>query len=55
LAKALSMWVLKEEGVLRIKTVKHHVVGQTTPPTEYTIMDNVVSFWGNLTEIIEKN
>uniref|UniRef100_A0A914M4K4 Dolichyl-diphosphooligosaccharide--protein glycosyltransferase 48 kDa subunit n=1 Tax=Meloidogyne incognita TaxID=6306 RepID=A0A914M4K4_MELIC len=41
LAKALSMWVLKEEGVLRIKTVKHHVVGQTTPPTEYTIMDNV--------------
>lgn len=44
------MWVLKEEGVLRIKSVKHHVVGQKTPPTEYTIMENVVSFWYFLLE-----
>lgn len=41
LAIALSKWVLKETGVLRIKSVKHHTVGQKNPPPEYTIMDNV--------------
>jgi len=44
LAIALSKWVLKETGVLRIKSGKHHTVGQKNPPPEYTIMDNVVFF-----------
>lgn len=43
LALAISKWVLKEAGVLRIQSVKHHIVGQKAPPTEYTIMDDVVS------------
>lgn len=43
LAVAISKWVLKETGVLRIKSVKHHIVGQNAPPPEYTIMDDVVS------------
>ncbi|PAV74496.1 hypothetical protein WR25_02468 [Diploscapter pachys] len=37
---ALSKWVLKESGVLRVKSVEHHKVGEKKP-TEYTIMDEV--------------
>lgn len=41
-ATALSKWVLKESGVIRVKSVAHHRVGEKTPPTAYTIMDDVV-------------
>uniref|UniRef100_A0A0M3IBF2 Dolichyl-diphosphooligosaccharide--protein glycosyltransferase 48 kDa subunit n=1 Tax=Ascaris lumbricoides TaxID=6252 RepID=A0A0M3IBF2_ASCLU len=37
----LSKWVLMEKGVLRVKSVTHHRVGEKTPPREYTIMDDV--------------
>uniref|UniRef100_A0A8C4S182 Dolichyl-diphosphooligosaccharide--protein glycosyltransferase 48 kDa subunit n=1 Tax=Erpetoichthys calabaricus TaxID=27687 RepID=A0A8C4S182_ERPCA len=41
LAIALSRWVFKEEGVLRVGAVSHHPVGETTPPSAYTITDLV--------------
>ncbi|KAI6230508.1 Dolichyl-diphosphooligosaccharide--protein glycosyltransferase 48 kDa subunit [Aphelenchoides fujianensis] len=41
LATAISKWVLKETGVLRVTGVRHHKKGQTTPPREYTITDDV--------------
>uniref|UniRef100_A0A8C5WGM2 Dolichyl-diphosphooligosaccharide--protein glycosyltransferase 48 kDa subunit n=1 Tax=Leptobrachium leishanense TaxID=445787 RepID=A0A8C5WGM2_9ANUR len=41
LALALSRWVFKEEGVLRVGAVSHHRVGEDTPPSAYTITDLV--------------
>uniref|UniRef100_A0A3P9IKD1 Dolichyl-diphosphooligosaccharide--protein glycosyltransferase 48 kDa subunit n=1 Tax=Oryzias latipes TaxID=8090 RepID=A0A3P9IKD1_ORYLA len=41
LAMALSRWVFKEAGVLRVGAVSHHRVGETTPPAAYTITDLV--------------
>lgn len=43
LATAISKWVLKETGVLRVTGVRHHKKGEKTPPREYTITDDVVS------------
>ncbi|PIK58330.1 putative dolichyl-diphosphooligosaccharide--protein glycosyltransferase 48 kDa subunit isoform X2 [Apostichopus japonicus] len=42
LSLALSRWVFKEEGVLRVSRVSHHKAGETTPPRAYTIEDEVV-------------
>jgi len=42
LATAISQWVLKEHGVLRVGQVKHHLDGETEPPAAYTIMENVI-------------
>lgn len=39
---ALSRWVFKEEGVLRVGPVSHHRVGETAPPNAYTVTDLVV-------------
>ncbi|VDN07648.1 unnamed protein product [Thelazia callipaeda] len=41
LVTALSEWVFMEKGVLKVKNVMHHRVGEKEPPQEYTIMDNV--------------
>ncbi|TRZ02466.1 hypothetical protein DNTS_030291 [Danionella cerebrum] len=41
LAEALSRWVFKEAGVLRVGAVTHHPVGESTPPAAYTITDLV--------------
>ncbi|KAJ8969239.1 hypothetical protein NQ317_002637 [Molorchus minor] len=41
-ATAISQWVFKEHGQLRVKSVKHHKVGETKPPQAYTIMEDVV-------------
>nr|XP_054769099.1 dolichyl-diphosphooligosaccharide--protein glycosyltransferase 48 kDa subunit-like [Lytechinus pictus] len=41
LAVALSQWVFKEHGVIRVSRVTHHKVGETTPPASYTIEDKV--------------
>lgn len=43
LAEALSRWVFKEAGVLRVGDVTHHRVGESAPPAAYTITDLVVS------------
>lgn len=44
LAMALSRWVFKEEGVLRVGEVSHHRVGEIVPPSAYTVTDLVVRF-----------
>ncbi|XP_044732580.1 dolichyl-diphosphooligosaccharide--protein glycosyltransferase 48 kDa subunit isoform X2 [Chrysoperla carnea] len=41
-AVAISQWVFKEHGVLRVSSVKHHKVGETTPPNAYTITEDVI-------------
>ncbi|XP_061525683.1 dolichyl-diphosphooligosaccharide--protein glycosyltransferase 48 kDa subunit [Phycodurus eques] len=41
LAEALSRWVFKEAGVLRVGEVSHHPVGESTPPAAYTVTDLV--------------
>lgn len=48
LAVALSRWVFKEEGVLRVGAVSHHRVGELAPPHAYTVTDLVVRLpaWG---------
>ncbi|CAH8438392.1 unnamed protein product [Heterobilharzia americana] len=38
----LLRWVLGERGQLRYTYVKHHRLGETDPPSQYTIMDDVV-------------
>jgi len=43
LAIALSQWIFKEKGVLKVGKVSHHIKGQKQPPHAYTIMDIVVS------------
>lgn len=40
-ATALSKWVFKEKGVLRVGQVKHHRIGEKRPPVAYTVEDNV--------------
>lgn len=42
LAIALSEWVFKEHGVLRVGEVKHHRVGEAAPPVAYTVEEDVV-------------
>lgn len=42
-ALAISQWVFKEHGQLRVRSVKHHKAGEKEAPNDYTIMDNVVS------------
>lgn len=41
-ANAISKWVFKENGELRVTNVKHHRIGEKSPPQSYTIMENVV-------------
>ena len=38
----MSAWVFKENGVIRVSSVHHHKVGETQPPSAYTITDDVV-------------
>ncbi|XP_031557244.1 dolichyl-diphosphooligosaccharide--protein glycosyltransferase 48 kDa subunit-like [Actinia tenebrosa] len=40
-ALALANWVFKQQGVLRVGEVKHHKVGENSPPAAYTIEENV--------------
>lgn len=43
LANAIAQWVMKESGVLRVKSVNHHKKGETLPPAEdYFITEDVV-------------
>ena len=43
LAIALSEWVFKENGVLRVGEVEHHRAGEASPPVAYTIEEDVVN------------
>nr|CAG4648634.1 EOG090X05EE [Polyphemus pediculus] len=42
LSDALTQWVFKEEGVLRVGKVNHHLAGQKEPPQSYTITEDMV-------------
>ncbi|KAK3867607.1 hypothetical protein Pcinc_026962 [Petrolisthes cinctipes] len=39
--EALSRWVFKEEGVLRVVSIDHHLEGEKHPPAAYTIKQDV--------------
>ncbi|KAH9521673.1 hypothetical protein DERF_005309 [Dermatophagoides farinae] len=52
LALSLSGWVFKEQGVLRVSSVKHFKTG-TNENDSYTIMDDV-EYWAMI-EIFDKN
>ncbi|KAG5884657.1 hypothetical protein JTB14_005401 [Gonioctena quinquepunctata] len=41
-ATAISQWVFKEHGQLRVRSVKHHKVGEKEAPKDYTIMEDVI-------------
>ena len=38
----VALWTFHERGALRAKAPVHHIVGQTQPPREYTINEEVV-------------
>lgn len=42
LVTALSQWVFKEKGVLRLSNVTHHKAGEKNSPAAYTITEDVV-------------
>jgi len=42
LSVALTQWLFKERGVLRVVSVKHHEVGHSAPPAAYTIKQDIV-------------
>jgi oligosaccharyltransferase complex subunit beta len=42
LAVALTQWVFKERGVIRVASVDHHLVGEAKAPAAYTINQNIV-------------
>lgn len=39
--EALSRWVFREEGVLRVVSVDHHLIGEKVSPASYTIKEDV--------------
>jgi oligosaccharyltransferase complex subunit beta len=39
---AISKWVFREAGQIRVKSVKHHKEGEKEAPASYTIMENVI-------------
>ena len=42
LSVALTQWLFKERGVLRVVEVKHNEVGHSAPPAAYTIKQDIV-------------
>jgi len=38
----LAQWVFQERGILRVTNIKHHRVGETTPPETYTIKEDII-------------
>lgn len=48
MAIALSQWVFKEHGQLRVRNVRHHREGEAEPPQAYTVLENVVSIKENI-------
>ena len=58
MAISLSQWVFKEEGVIRVQRVSHHLVNGKQTPTAYTVEDQVVcqkeykGFWPHTTEAV---
>ncbi len=40
--KQIARWAFQERGILRVKNVYHHKVGETEAPSMYTIKDDIV-------------
>lgn len=36
---------MKDRGMIRVKSVTHHKLGESSPPSSYTIMDMAVSLY----------
>jgi oligosaccharyltransferase complex subunit beta len=47
LCEALTQWLFKERGVLRVGQIRHNVVGEKGSPKAYTIKQNLVRFLGD--------
>lgn len=43
-ATNIVLWTLKDRGMIRVKSVSHHKLGESSPPSSYTIMDMAVIF-----------
>ncbi|VVC37330.1 Hypothetical protein CINCED_3A021322 [Cinara cedri] len=41
-ASNIVLWTLKDRGMIRVKSVNHHKLGDSSPPPSYTIMDMAV-------------
>ena len=52
LSEALTQWVFKEIGILKIGEVKHHLQGDNEPPAAYTVMDDVY-YYIEIQELVE--
>ncbi|KAK4875718.1 hypothetical protein RN001_012140 [Aquatica leii] len=39
---SIADWVFKQQGQLRVRSVKHHKEGEKVPPQAYTIMEQIV-------------
>ena len=42
LAFDIAQWTFKQNGVLRVVEVKHHLAGETKPPQAYIIEEDVI-------------
>ena len=42
MSKAISQWVFKEQGVLRLTNVTHYKAGEKHAPSSYTVTEDVV-------------
>ena len=51
MARALSQWVFKEKGILRVSGVRHHKEGQEEAPASYTVKD-MVYYYINIEELV---
>lgn len=41
-AISVTQWAFKDHGQLRVRSIKHHIEGESSPPNAYTIMEKVV-------------
>lgn len=53
MATALSQWVFKEKGIIRVNSVRHHKEGEEDEPPSYTIRD-MVYYYIDIEELINE-
>lgn len=54
MATALSKWVFKEKGIIRVNGVHHHKDGEEDTPTAYTIRDQVY-YYIDIQELVDED
>ena len=52
MSQAISQWVFKEKGILRVNGVRHHKEGESDAPPAYTIKD-MVYYYINIEELVD--